>query len=154
MLNFEKKVYEGTVTYEAQTSAKLISISPTELENSNGTKYRLAQVEMENAKGEVITRNAMIYDANYNHPEAEWKAGQSYLTTVTITEGRKDALVKLSHLTQAVRATADDFGLNISSLSFTEGQEAANKDMAAEGEDVLTEETAGVTSETEATELV
>jgi len=144
-MNFTKKEYNGQVSYEAQIQAELISISETEMQNVNGTKYRLCQVEFDNANSERVIRNGIIYEANYNHPQADWKVGASYLTTVTITEGREDALIKVSHLQQAVRASAtNDFGFDVSSASF----DAATSDMKAEGEEILNEEDVVVSSET------
>ena len=137
-MDFQKKVYEGQVSFEATLQAKLVSIGDTILQNSKGTEYVLCQVEMPNKDGQPIVRNAMIYSGNYTHPEANWVVGNSYLTTVTITEGRTDALVKVSHLQQAQRASVQDFGFDLAEADFAET--VANEDFANENEEFLTTE--------------
>lgn len=117
-MNFVKKEYNGSVSYEADIQAELISISDKEMQNSNGTGYRLCTVKFQNINGDTVERTGMIYDGNYLHPEADFQIGQSYLTTVTLTEGNDNALIRVSHLQGAKRASAlNDFGVDTSSFA-------------------------------------
>lgn len=105
MSNFQTVFNEYTKQNEVQFQATLVSLSDTEMENKNGTPYYLATVEFENAKGINVQRSAIVYKANADNGMTP---GKSYLCTA-IT-GDQGTLIRMSHLEQAARATADDFG--------------------------------------------
>ena len=78
-----------------QFSAKLISNLPeTTLQNSNGKNYKVVNIEFTDVKGNVRQAGAAIYEGNYSHGVVK---GETYLTTVTITE--KANYIQMSHLT-------------------------------------------------------
>ena len=102
MLNFVKSPVTGQ--FEAGFNAKLVSISKTILTNSNGTQYRIAQIELPNGK-EVSGR---MYEANYKHGAP---IGQSVLCRATKyndSTGNEMLDITVSHLTGAERATLAD----------------------------------------------
>lgn len=113
-----------------QFSGKLISpLSPTvlELNNEKRTKYRIANVEFTNAKGQVVQRSAAIFEGNYS--KGELTVGENYLCTVTLVvnkqTGEVTPYIQMSHLVAgAGRATADDF-------DFVEVEDAAEAFMGA-----------------------
>jgi hypothetical protein len=109
-MNF--KTNQVTGNQEAQFTGKLLSISEQVLENMNGTSYRVGTVEFKNAQGAKVQRSGLIYESNYSTKDGEVRmsAGNDYLCTAIITEGREDVLITISHLTGASRASKDDFG--------------------------------------------
>lgn len=103
---------DGSTGFRGNTNAKLIGqLSDQVFENKNGTKYRLATVEI---NGKRIT--AMVYEGNFSHPDADFQDGGTYSATVDAVIGEDgkpsgDLLVSLSHLAQAGRATIKDLGV-------------------------------------------
>ena len=88
-----------------QFVAKLISVSPNAKPNVNGTMFRNASVEFPNINGELVTRQAIVYDNNFAYGMI---VGNEYLTTATKTD--EGVIITMSHLVAAETATADDFG--------------------------------------------
>lgn len=90
--------------------AKLVSVADNVLENVNGTEYRVATIEFCPPNTETpVQRSAIMYEKNYQYGVS---AGNYYLSTMTPTtdqNGNQSVLLKVSHLTQAARATTDDF---------------------------------------------
>jgi len=103
---------DGTTGFRGNTPAKLVGqLSEQVFENKNGTKYRLATVEI---NGKRFT--AMVYEGNYSHPEADFQDGGTFSATVDAVIGEDgkpsgDLLISLSHLAQAGRATIKDLGV-------------------------------------------
>lgn len=119
MLNNWKETeseYEGKITKEWQTSAKLISIGNTELSNTNGNKYKINIIEVDMPTGKKQF-TAMCYERNYK-PELRknflkgddkpMEEGKPYLTTMRLDQTGTPQL-QVSHLTNGNRAQATDF---------------------------------------------
>ncbi|AGO49007.1 hypothetical protein N356_gp110 [Cellulophaga phage phi14:2] len=125
MGNFrEREVeYNGKTQIEYQTAARLVRLgkeSPNlNYVNAQGVKknYILNTIEVDMPGGKTKQFSAMCYEANYK-PEARkdfaegddepLEVGVSYLTTLRFGEDGTPNL-QMSHLTNANRATADDF---------------------------------------------
>lgn len=89
---------------------KLINIGENvlNLNNNKQTEYLVGTVEFENAKNETVQRSAIIYMANYKHGMT---TGNTYLCNLTlIADKNNEPVITVSHLQNASRATADDFG--------------------------------------------
>ena len=90
---------------QKQFIAKLISVSANAKPNVNGTMFRNATVEFPNINGELVTRQAIVYDNNFAYGMI---IGNEYLTTATKTAD--GVIITMSHLVGAETATAEDFG--------------------------------------------
>lgn len=84
-------------------------------ENSNGTVYQMARVEVVNQNtGEITRPVALVYEGNFNHPEANFEEGEQYLCTISEgTDADDDSVYfRLSHLKSAQRVTKAQFGFD------------------------------------------
>lgn len=128
--------YNGVKSIEYQTAAKLVSIGKwnEKLINSNGKKYILNTIEVDVPTG-VKRFTAMCYENNYrpesrkdfaNGDDQPLKIGESYLTTLRFGEDGEPNL-QMSHLTNANRATADDFAFLVRDEDGTLSLEKAEK---------------------------
>ena len=119
MFNFKPNSVTGQL--EANFNAKLISIGENFLTNSNKVKYKVGMIEFTNSKGDLVQRNARIYEKNLSYG---MPVGQSYLCTVSKyidSAGATQYDVKCSHLQGAQRATSDDFeGVAVTSNALAE----------------------------------
>ena len=107
MFNFKPNSVTGQL--EANFNAKLISIGENFLTNSNKVKYKVGMIEFTNSKGDLVQRNARIYEKNLSYG---MPVGQSYLCTVSKyidSAGATQYDIKCSHLQGAQRATSEDF---------------------------------------------
>lgn len=97
-----------------QFTARLVSIGETELENSNGKTYRVGTCEFVNQKGNTVQRTVQIYDGNLKDKSGNirMQAGNDYLTTLSFDD-KGNTYLRMSHLANASRATADDFELPV-----------------------------------------
>ena len=98
---------EVTNQLELTFQGKLVSIGENVLSNSNGTEYRVGSVELPNGK----VKSCRIYEKNF---EKGMASGVSYRCTATQYQDASGATlvdIQMSHLTQAERATLDDFGV-------------------------------------------
>lgn len=113
MLTFKKVSYGENQYLEAKTICNILSIGETQLENVNGTNYRIANVEFPNADGEMIERSAMMYENNFKYLTDEEKefGGKGFQLTVRLTSPEQPPLLTVSHLKGGERASMDDFGL-------------------------------------------
>lgn len=117
MFKFEKKVNPSTgeTYHETTLDSKLISVNadaPTE--NVNKTVYYNAVIEFTNAEGQPTRSRALIYKKNWDYGMT---VGETYLTTVRITPGdERGPLITVSHLTGSAKASASDFGFNLSEV--------------------------------------
>ena len=110
-MNLNWKKNDLTGNYEANFSAKLMSVSDRVFQSNNekATPYRVATVQLEDGKAV----SGIMYDANYQHGVT---VGNTYLCRA-ITSGQDDnVLVTVSHLTAAARATTKDFGFSLSKV--------------------------------------
>lgn len=110
MFNFVTN--EVTGNKEASFSGKLVSVGETVLEskNENKTPYRVGTIEFEDAQGNTKQRSCMIWESNYKYG---MQVGNSYLCKAVIVNGDEGpgVLLYASHLTQASRASLEDFGV-------------------------------------------
>lgn len=102
------KTNEVTGQKEADLTVTLKSIGENILENSKGTKYRIATVEYPNKDGELVTRTARIYEKNVQKNPV---LGEDYLATLTMwrENGQIKTDLVVSTLNAADRATTEDF---------------------------------------------
>ncbi len=101
-----------------QTACELLSISPTEMENVNGTKYFPATVKIVDQQGQVQEVTAIVYRANFDYGI---ETGKEYLLTIAPGDER-GPLLHMSHLSPRVigkRATADMFDFASTSVEFS-----------------------------------
>lgn len=109
MKNF--KTIENEVTGEVQLQGPVMlmgNLSDKTFENSNGKSYKLAEIVVETKNGAKST-TAQVYEGNYNHADANFKEGGSYLATISKGDGR-GTLIQMSHLTAGgSRISADEF---------------------------------------------
>lgn len=113
MFKFEEQENPSTGTIErvASFTGKLVSIAKEPLQNTNGTEYYPASVQLETENG-LQTRSCMIYKRNFDHG---MEIGESYRGKVVLApdaDGKISPIVTLSHLSNADRATLADFGLD------------------------------------------
>jgi hypothetical protein len=98
---------EVTNQLELTFQGELISVGENVLSNSNGTEYRVGSVKIPNG----TVKSCRIYEKNYTKG---MNIGVTYRCTATqYQDANGDTLVdiQMSHLTQAERATLDDFGV-------------------------------------------
>lgn len=93
-----------------QFTAKVVSIGETFIPNSNGTKYVIATIEHP-VNGKLLS--GRIYENNLiRDGKVAMEPGNSYLCTAqTYTDpaGALQVDITISHLTNAPRATSNDF---------------------------------------------
>lgn len=115
-MNYSKKevTYDGKTYIETTGTCTLLTISDNLLENVNTTPYALANIEIENVKGERKEVGAMIYKNNLYDKDGNirMEVNEKYLFTARKTVGdKRPPLVFVSHLQgSAERASDDDFG--------------------------------------------
>lgn len=91
---------------EVKFYATLIAELPTQSRaNSNGTNYKIANIEFADADGVLQEGTAMIYEGNYKHG---LEVGRSYLTTAEF-DG-ETVYLRLSHLERRIIAEPCMFG--------------------------------------------
>lgn len=92
--------------FNGQITATLISVSDTLLQNKvTGKEYTVATIQFEGKQ-----RSAIVYKANL---DKGLTVGTDYLCNVTFTAERpEEPIIAVSPLTNAVRATAQDFGFD------------------------------------------
>ena len=119
MFNFKPNSVTGQL--EANFNAKLIRIGENFLTNIIGVKYKVGMIEFTNSKGDLVQRNARIYEKNLSYG---MPVGQSYLCTVSKFQdasGNTQVDIKCSHLQGAERASIDDFeGVAVTSSALAE----------------------------------
>jgi hypothetical protein len=100
------EINETTNNQEASFGAKLLSISEKSLENSNGTYYRIANIEFEDINGKTQKSSAMVYEKNLAYG---MEIGKTFLAKATLSSG--NVYLTVSHLEfNGNRATVDMFG--------------------------------------------
>jgi len=86
-------------------NAQLLKVGASELENSNGKLYKIVTLKFNLPDGEEVERSAMCYGSNYSYGIEE---GKSYLCNLSFDDEGNPGIT-MSHLSNADRATADDF---------------------------------------------
>jgi hypothetical protein len=112
-MNFEevKNPATGAMEKQARFVGKLESINPEAKPNKNGTEFHNASVSFENAKGERVTRQCIVYAKNFAYGMEVGTEYAGRATVVTDEDGKQSILLSLSHLTTAGSASLADFGL-------------------------------------------
>ena len=90
---------------QKQFTAKLLSVSNSSKENSNGKMFYNATIQFANANAELVVRQAIIYAGNFAYG---MEIGNDYLTVASKTD--TGVIINVSHLTNADLASAEDFG--------------------------------------------
>ena len=75
------------------------------LENSNEKLFKVVTLKFNLPDGEEVERTAMCYQSNYQYGIEE---GKNYLCSLSFDEDGNPQ-IRMSHLTNADRATTDDF---------------------------------------------
>ncbi len=86
-------------------NATLAKIGKSVLENSNEKLFKVVTLKFNLPDGEEVERTAMCYQSNYQHGI---EVGKDYLTNLAFDEEGIPQL-RMSHLSNADRATASDF---------------------------------------------
>ena len=113
-MNFLESVNPKTKAIEkvAKITAELIDINPEAKANKNGTMFHNASIKFDNAKGESVTRGAIVYASNYAYGMTVGVTYAGKATVITDADGKQGVLLSLSHLTGAGSATLADFVLD------------------------------------------
>ena len=90
---------------EAIFQGKLASVSSSVQTNSNGTEFRVGLVILPNGK----ERSCRIYEKNYAYGMEIGKTYRGVVTQYADSNGEVQLDLRLSHLTNAQRATLADF---------------------------------------------
>ena len=90
---------------EAVFQGKLSSVSANAQTNSNGTEFRVGSVILPNGK----ERSCRIYEKNYAYGMEIGKTYRGVVTQYADSNGELQLDLRLSHLTNAQRATMADF---------------------------------------------
>ena len=86
-------------------NAQLLKIGESVLENSNEKLFKVVTLKFNLPDGEEVERTAMCYQSNYQYGIEE---GKDYLCNLSFDES-SEPQIRMSHLTNADRATAADF---------------------------------------------
>jgi hypothetical protein len=105
MTKYKEIINEETGEKQFLFNAKLLKIGEKTLENTNGKNYKIVTLKFNLPSGEEVERTAMCYQANYDYGV---ETAKDYLCSLSFDqEGIPQ--IKMSHLSNADRATADDF---------------------------------------------
>ena len=105
MTKYKEIINEKTGEREFLFNAKLLQIGEKTLENSNDKEYKIVTLKFNLPNGDEVERTAMCYASNY---EYGIEPGKDYLCNLSLSE-EGNPQIKMSHLNNADRATADDF---------------------------------------------
>lgn len=129
------EINETTNNQEASFGAKLLSISQKPLENSNGTYYRIANIEFEDINGKLQKSSAMVYEKNFAYG---MEIGKTFLAKASLSG--KNVYITVSHLEyNGTRATVDMFGFETNSSTTTETK-VETVEPSTRSKQVITEE--------------
>ena len=105
MTKYKKITNNQTGKIEFLFNAKLLKVGEKTLKNSNSKAYKIVTVKFNLPNGEEVERTAMCYQSNYDYGI---EIGKDYLCNLGFTEDGSPQ-INMSHLSNADRATADDF---------------------------------------------
>lgn len=130
MKKFE--INERTGNQETDFEGTLLSLGENVRENSNGTLYKIANIEFVDVNAELQKTTAMVYAGNYKYGMAE---GKKYLCKATLSGDQ--VYITMSHLEfNTARPTVDMFGFSIS----TDALEVLETRTASKSRQVITED--------------
>lgn len=90
---------------EFQFNATLLKIGKSVLENANEKLFKVVTLKFNLPDGEEVERTAICYQSNYQYGVEE---GKDYLCNLSYDK-EANPQIRMSHLTNADRATASDF---------------------------------------------
>jgi hypothetical protein len=105
MTKYKKIQNLNTGKDEFTFNAKLLDVGETVIENVNGKEYKVVTLGFQLPNGKDVQRTAICYASNYEYGIEE---GQEYLCNLSFGE-QGDPHIRMSHLTNSDRASADDF---------------------------------------------
>lgn len=105
MTKYNEIINVQTGEREFHFNAKLLKIGERTLKNSNDKAYKIVTLKFNLPSEEEVERTAMCYESSYNHGIEE---GKDYLCNLSFNE-EGIPQIRMSHLTNADRATAEDF---------------------------------------------
>ncbi len=105
MTKYTEKIDEETGESVFTFNAELVKVGETVLKNINEKNYKIVEVKFHLPDGKLVERSAICYASNYDYG---LKIGKSYLTTLSFDE-EGDPQLSMSHLSNAGRATVEDF---------------------------------------------
>jgi len=106
MTKYRKIVNPETGASEFVFNATLLKIGESVLENTNGKPFKVVTIQFNLPdEQEEVERTAMCYQSNYQHGI---EVGKDYLCNLSFDQ-EGNPQIRMSHLTNADRATAEDF---------------------------------------------
>lgn len=105
MTKYKQIQNEETGETEFLFNAKLLKIGKKEIENSNQKLFKVVTLQFSLPDGMEVERSAICYESNYQYGIEE---GKDNLCNLSFDEVG-DPQIRMSHLTNADRASADDF---------------------------------------------
>jgi len=105
MTNYTEITNKSTGATEFNFNAKLIEIGKKTLSNVNDKEYKIMTVQFDLPNGKEVERSALCYASNY---ENGMEVGKSYLCNLSF-DSSGEPNIRMSHLTNAERATSNDF---------------------------------------------
>ena len=105
MTKYKEFLNAETNKSEFLFNATLLKIGENVLQNSNSKDYKIVTLKFNLPSGEEVERSAMCYQSNYDYGV---EIGKDYLCSLNFDQ-EGNPQIKMSHLSNADRATADDF---------------------------------------------
>jgi len=105
MTKYKKIQNLKTGESEFSFNATLLKIGENVIQNSNGKDYKIVTLGFQLPSGDEVQRTAICHASNYEYGIEE---GQNYLCNLSFSEDG-EAQLRMSHLTNADRASAEDF---------------------------------------------
>jgi len=106
MTNYREITNEQTGATEYLFNATLTNVGEKTLTNSNGKEYKIVGLKFNLPNGGIeVERTAMCFASNYNYGV---EVGTAYLTNLSF-DAQGAPQIRMSHLSNADRATASDF---------------------------------------------
>ncbi len=90
---------------EFQFNATLLKIGKSVLENANEKQFKVVTLKFNLPDGEEVERTAICYQSNYKYGLEE---GKDYLCNLSY-DNEANPQIRMSHLSNADRASAEDF---------------------------------------------
>ena len=105
MTNYKQIQNRETGKTEFNFNATLLKIGEAVLENSNEKPFKVVTLRFNLPEGKEVERSGIIYESNYSYGI---EVGRDYLTNLSFDDEGTPQL-RMSHLSNASRATTDDF---------------------------------------------
>ena len=105
MTSYKKIQNQKTGVSEFLFNATLLKIGENVIQNSNSKDYKIVTLGFQLPNGEDVQRTAICYANNYDYGIEE---GNKYLCNLSF-DGEGDPKIRMSHLSNANRASVQDF---------------------------------------------